>query len=119
MQTTTPQAGEAGAELVEVRPALGAEHREVDDDRVEPHRDQRVQRHRRGEHAVRPAHAFQALAEHLQEAGIRIDHRQADAGLPWSGELPLLPRDRGFTCPFIRRQTICQSVSLRDRKPPR
>ena len=64
---------EPGAELLEVAPGRRAEHGEVDDDGVEPHRDQRVERDGRGEHAVLPAGGLQPLGEDLHEAGVGVE----------------------------------------------
>ena len=62
------------AEALEPLPGLRAEHGEVDDERAEPHRDDRLGGHRAGEHAVLPAEAVQALAEHLDEAAVAVEH---------------------------------------------
>ena len=56
------------------------------------HRDDRVGRHRAGEHAVLPAEALQALAEHLEEARVGVEHGNAHVRAAESGgralELP-------------------------------
>ena len=92
MQTTTPRPGSARAEPLEVVPRLRPEDGEVDHDRVEAHRDDGVGRHRAGEHAVLPAEALQALAEHLEEAGVGVQHGDAHVRAAESGgralELP-------------------------------
>ncbi len=66
------QLREPGAQLLEVRPRRRAEHGEVDDERVQPHREQRVERDGRGQHAVLPAGRLQPLGEDLYEAGIGV-----------------------------------------------
>jgi len=66
------------AELLEVRPGLRPKHRQVEDGGVQPHRHERIERHRRGQHPVLPTRPLQPLREHPQEAGVGFDHRQAD-----------------------------------------
>ena len=70
-------------------PSPRAEHREVDDERVEAHRDERVDRHGAGEHAVLPAGGVEPVGEHLQEAGVGVEHRRGAraAGRSWSPSL--------------------------------
>ena len=64
------------ADLLEVAPARGAEHGEVDHEHVEPHRHERVGRHGAREHAVLPARGVEPVREHLQEARVGIEHRR-------------------------------------------
>ena len=54
--------GQRPAEALEPRPGR-ADHREIDDDRAEAHRHDRLGGDRGGEHAVLPASAVEALAE--------------------------------------------------------
>ena len=107
------QPGQPRAELVEVRPALRTQHRQIDHDRVQPQRDHRIQRHRRGEHAVLPAHALQPLAQHLQEAGVGIDHRQADRRLPRGAGAPLVNHHRRH----LAAETTHERALVRPAKP--
>ena len=67
------QAGQRGAQLLEVLPGLRTEHGEVDDDRVEAHRHDRVDGDRAGQHAVLPGQALEPLGQHLQEARVGVD----------------------------------------------
>jgi hypothetical protein len=69
------------AQLLQVAPRRRAEHGEVDHDRVQAHRHERVERHRRGEHAVLVAGAVEALREHLHETGVRIEDGDAERRL--------------------------------------
>ena len=64
---------EPGAELLEVAPGRRAEHGRIDDEGVESHRDQHVERDGRGEHAVLPAGGLEPLGEDLDEAGIGVE----------------------------------------------
>ena len=111
MQTRTPSPGTDAADLLQVLPALGAEHREVDQQRVQLHRHQLLGRDAAREHAVLPAGALEALAEDREEAAVGVDHRQPDGaclvshrGLPFAA-LMIGPRlgaqrrlpERGFT----------------------
>ena len=68
---------------LEVLPACGPEHREVDDERAEPHGDERLDRDGAGEHAVLPAQPLQALVEDLQEARVGVDDRKPQRLRGW------------------------------------
>jgi hypothetical protein len=106
--------GETSAELVEVRPALRAEHRKVHHDRVQPQGDHRIQRHRGGEHSMLPPHALQPLAQDLQEAAVGIDHREADrCRLPGGAGAPLFNHRR-----HLAPETSPRMGSNRAAKPP-
>jgi hypothetical protein len=72
------EAREPSAQTLEVRPALGTQHREVDHERVEAHRHDCVERDRARQHAVLPAGGLQPLGEDLQESGVGIQDGQAD-----------------------------------------
>ena len=113
------QPGQARAELVEIRPPLRSEHREVHDHGVEPQRNHGVQRHRRGQHTVLPANSLQALTQHLKESGVGIDHRQPDRRLACGAAAPLLPRHQGLTCRrHLTRHSTHRWVWRRGRNPP-
>ena len=66
-------------------------------DRVQPHGDDRVERHRAGEHAVLPAGALEALGEHLQEARVGVQDREPDRGRAWRH----LPRSIASRAPSL------------------
>src|SRR6478736_2556536 len=68
-----PESRQRRAQLLEVFPRLGPEDGEVDDDRVEPHGHDGVDRDRASEDAVLPREALQPLAEDLQEPRIGVD----------------------------------------------
>jgi hypothetical protein len=72
------EAREPPAQALQVGPALRTQDREVDHERVEPHRDDRIERDRARQHAVLPADALEPLAEHLEESGIGVQDGQAD-----------------------------------------
>ena len=96
VQTTTPRPGRQPAQPLEVRPALRPEDREVDDERVEPHRDDGVERDGARQHAVLPAGALQPLAEDLQESGVGVQDGQADRRL------------RRMAAPLERLDGVCR-----------
>ena len=64
---------------------------EVEHDCVQTHRDHRVERHRRGEHAVGPTRALESLAQDLQEARVRVQDRKPNRRLPPGTPTTLLP----------------------------
>ena len=70
------------AELLEVLPALRAEHREVDDERAEAHarRSRRPGRRRPATRCSQPRRS-RRLVEDLQEAGVGVDDRDPQRGL--------------------------------------
>ena len=70
------QAGDRAADLLEELPALGPEHGEVDQQGVQLHRHQLLDRDGAREHAVLPAGAIKALAEDGEESAVGVDHRQ-------------------------------------------
>ena len=74
VHTTMPSSGQRVAETLEPGPGLRPEDREIDDQRAESHRDDRVGGHRAGEHAVLPAEAIQSLAQDLDEAAVAIQY---------------------------------------------
>ncbi len=71
------------AQSLEPAPRLRAEHGEIDDQRAQAHRDDRVGGHRAREHAVLPAEAVQALAEHLDEAAVAVEDGDAQGRRGW------------------------------------
>ena len=72
------QPRQRGAQPLQVRPPLRPQRREIDDDRVEPHGHHRVERDRRGQDAMLPAHGVEPLGQDLQEARISVENRKAD-----------------------------------------
>ena len=72
------QAREPRADALEVLPAAGAEDREVDDQRVQPHRHQRVGRGRRRQRAVLPPERVEPVGQHLHESRVAVDDRQPE-----------------------------------------
>src|SRR5213078_762388 len=58
-------------------PALRAEQRQIDDERVKPHRQQVLGAWGRGEDSVLPAHLADALDKHPYEDGVRVDDRES------------------------------------------
>ena len=89
------QGGQPLADLLEVRPARGAEDREVHDQDVEPHRHERVDRHRAREHAVLPAGSVESVREYLQEARVGVEHAEAHGWLAGGGR-HLSPENSGM-----------------------
>ena len=83
VHTTMPELRQRLAQPLEPAPRLRSEHGEVDDQRAQAHRDDGVGRHRAGEHPVLPGEAVQALAEHLDEAAVAIEHGDAK-GCRWA-----------------------------------
>ncbi len=71
------QLRQGAAESLEPLPGLRAEHRQVDHQRAEAHRDDGVGRDRAREHTVLPAETVHALAENLDEAAVAVEHRDA------------------------------------------
>ena len=71
------QTGEAGAHALEVLPAPLPQHGKVDHQRVQPHGDQGIERHRAGERAVVPPERLEAIGQHLHETRIAVDDRQS------------------------------------------
>ena len=70
------QAGQPRTDLLEVPPARGAEDRQIDDERVEPHRHQTVWTERRGQRSVLATERVQALGQHLHESRVTIEDRE-------------------------------------------
>ena len=77
VQTTTGSAGSSRRDLLEIRPRVRAEQREIDDERAEAHRDEALDRHGTGQHDVLPAEAVEALAEYLDESCVAVTYGDA------------------------------------------
>ncbi len=61
------------AQSLQPGPRLRAEHREIDDQRAQAHRDDRVRRYGAGKHTVLPGESVEALAENLDEAAVAVE----------------------------------------------
>ena len=68
--------GEQAADPVEVAPRLVAQHRRVNQQRVQLHRHQLVGRNRATGGAQQPARRLGALGKNGDETGIGVDHRE-------------------------------------------
>ena len=75
------QTGQAGAHALQVLPATGSQHRQVDDQGIEAHADERVDGHRRGQRAEIPTEGVKTVRQDLHEAGISVNHRQTRAAV--------------------------------------
>ena len=75
--------GQRAAQALEPLPRLRAEHREIDDQRAQAHRGDRVGRYGSGEHAVLPGETVQTLAQYLDEATVAVEHRNAQRAGAW------------------------------------
>ena len=73
------EAGKPGADPLQILPAAGPEHGDVEHQRVQPHRDERVRGHRRRQRAVLPAQRVETIRQHLQEPGVAVDDREPKA----------------------------------------
>ena len=72
VQTTTPSAGVAHADLLELAPTRRRRRRRVDDEHVRAHGQQRLGRSRAADDVERRVHGLQALGQHLHEAACRV-----------------------------------------------
>ena len=78
VQTIDAEVGQHPADPLEVGPAFVAEHRRVDQQRVQLHRHQLLGRHRAGGLAQLPAGRLRALGEDGDESAVGVDHREPD-----------------------------------------
>src|SRR5262249_22908647 len=75
------EAGDRAADLLEELPALWSQHRDVEQERVELHRDQLFDGNAAGEHAVLQAGPLEPLAQNGEEGRVGVDHSQPDSCL--------------------------------------
>ena len=72
------EVGQHPADPLEVGPAFVAEHRRVEQERVQLHRHQLLGRDRAAERAQLPARRLGALGQHGDETAVVVDHREPD-----------------------------------------
>ena len=70
--------GEHSADPLQVAPAVVAQHRRVDQDRAQLHRDQLLRGDRAGDLALLPPGGLRALREDRDETAVVVDHREPD-----------------------------------------
>ena len=70
------ETGQPRADPLEVLPAARSENADVDDERVEPHRDERLRGDRARQRAEIPTERFEPVGEDLHESGVAVDNRE-------------------------------------------
>jgi hypothetical protein len=68
---------QGAAETLEPLPRLRAEHGQIDDERTEAHRADDFGGYRAAQHPMLPAQTVEALAEHLEETAVTVEHGDA------------------------------------------